>query len=90
VYLIVYIILWLPSYAFLMATYGAMSQLASIAMIGVTLIIFKKAFFVMYPNGYYWSRRNNNLFIVVFLGQIIAIYLLFLLLERTGQPHFDS
>lgn len=82
-YLIVYIILWLPSYAFLMATYGAMPQLASIVMLGVTLIIFKKAFFVMYPNGYHWSRRNNNLFIVVFLGQIIAIYLLFLLKSQS-------
>jgi hypothetical protein len=59
-----------------MATYNEISEIAGLVMIGVTLIIFRKAFFVMYPSGYYWSRRNNHLFIVVFLVQVVSIYVL--------------
>ncbi len=75
-YIIVYVFLWIPSYLFLMATYNAISEIAGLVMIGVTLMIFRKAFFVMYPSGYYWSRRNNFLFIVVFLVQVVSIYVL--------------
>jgi hypothetical protein len=64
-----------------MATYNAISEIAGLVMIGVALIIFRKAFFVMYPSGYYWSKRNNQLFIVVFLAQVVSICVLFFLTD---------
>ncbi len=71
-----YIILWLPAYLFLIASFGMISELVGMVMLCVFLVIFKKAYFLMYPNGYYYSKRNNYLFLIVFFGQVFAMLFL--------------
>ncbi len=71
-----YLILWMPSYLFLIASFGMISEIARVVMLIVFLVIFKKSYFLIYPKGYFFSKRNNYLFLIVFFGQLLAILFL--------------